>query len=385
MLKELAARCRRELVESVIPFWLEHSLDREYGGYFSCLDRDGTVYDTKKYIWLQAREVWMFARLYNTFERKQEYLDAAELGITFIRDHALDEKGRTYFSLTREGQPYFYQRKPYGAVFYALALLEFSKTTGDAPLRREAVEMFDRIAAWIADPTLMDRPKFAGQRPTSALAGVMVLAALAYEFAEVDDDPRWREVMRDVCRDVRMHYDPERRILVENVCPDGTDLTDWPEGRMFSPGHSVETAWFILQLLEHAPDDAVEKLALDAIDGSLELGWDKEFGGLYNFMDIEGKPTLQLEGSMKLWWPQTEAIYGLLLAYAKTKDNRWLDWLERVDRYAFEHFADGEFGGWFGYCDRRGDLTHTSKGGNYKGFFHIPRFLLMSVQLLEKI
>ncbi|HUU43546.1 MAG TPA: AGE family epimerase/isomerase, partial [Planctomycetota bacterium] len=302
-----------------------------------------------------------------------------------IRQHALDPKGRPYFSLTREGQPCFYQRKPYGAVFYALALLEYSKSTGDASLRREAVEMFDRIAAWIDDATLMDRPRLAGQRPTSALANVMVLASLAYEFAEVDDDPRWRDVMKRVCRDVRVHFDPERRILLENVCPDGTDLTDWPEGRFFSPGHSVETAWFILQLAGHVPDAEVERLALDAIAGSLEFGWDREFGGLYNFMDVEGKPTLQLEGSMKLWWPQTEAIYALLVAYARTKDDRWLDWLERVDRYAFQHFADNAFGGWFGYCDRQGNLTHTLKGGNYKGFFHVPRFLLMSVQLIEEM
>ena len=368
----------------MIPFWLEHSLDREFGGYFSCLDRDGSVYDTKKYIWLQAREVWMFARLHNTFEKKQEYLDAAEVGLRFLREHALDPKGRVYFSLTREGKPFFYQRKPYAAVFYALALLEFAKATDRAELREEAADMFDRIGAWIADPTLLDRPKLDGQTPVSTLANVMVLASLAYEFAAAGDDPKYRDVMKKAIDGAKLHFDPTRRILRENVSPDGAHLTDSPEGRFFSPGHSVETAWFILQLLEHVPDAEAEKLALDVIEGSLEFGWDEKFGGLYYFMDVEGRPTLQLESSMKLWWPQTEAIYALLLAYAKTKDRRWLEWLEKIDRYAFEHFADPEFGGWFGYCDRRGNLTHTSKGGNYKGFFHVPRFLLMSVQLIEQ-
>ena len=63
-----AERYRRDLRESVIPFWLNHSLDREHGGYFTCLDRDGTVYDTKKYVWLQGRAVWMFSRLYNEID-----------------------------------------------------------------------------------------------------------------------------------------------------------------------------------------------------------------------------------------------------------------------------------------------------------------------------
>ena len=63
--KSTASLYRSELLDSVLPFWLEKSQDYEYGGYFSCLNRDGSVYDTDKFIWLQGREVWMFAMLYN--------------------------------------------------------------------------------------------------------------------------------------------------------------------------------------------------------------------------------------------------------------------------------------------------------------------------------
>ena len=95
----------------------------------------------------------------------------------------------------------------------------------------------------------------------------------------------------------------------------------------------------------------------------------------------EKKPTLQLESSMKLWWPHTESLYALVLAYTKTGDKVWLDWLDKVHQYTYSHFVDSEIGGWFGYCDRQGNLTHTSKGGNYKGFFHTPRALLMSISI----
>ena len=40
----LAEQYRSELFDSVLPFWLKNSQDKEYGGYFSCLDRDGSVY-----------------------------------------------------------------------------------------------------------------------------------------------------------------------------------------------------------------------------------------------------------------------------------------------------------------------------------------------------
>ena len=36
--KQMAERYRKELYDSVLPFWLEHSQDKEYGGYFTCLN-----------------------------------------------------------------------------------------------------------------------------------------------------------------------------------------------------------------------------------------------------------------------------------------------------------------------------------------------------------
>ncbi|MFN2111185.1 MAG: AGE family epimerase/isomerase, partial [Anaerolineae bacterium] len=59
-----AVQYREALLNDVIPFWERHSLDREFGGYFTCLDWDGSAFDTDKFIWLQARQVWIFAMLY---------------------------------------------------------------------------------------------------------------------------------------------------------------------------------------------------------------------------------------------------------------------------------------------------------------------------------
>jgi mannose/cellobiose epimerase-like protein (N-acyl-D-glucosamine 2-epimerase family) len=39
----------------IIPFWINHSLDAEHGGYFTCLDTKGNVFDTDKFVWLQGK------------------------------------------------------------------------------------------------------------------------------------------------------------------------------------------------------------------------------------------------------------------------------------------------------------------------------------------
>ena len=100
----LIEQYRSELFDSVLPFWLENSIDKEYGGYFTCLDREGKVFDTDKFIWLQGREVWMFAMLYNKVAPRKEWLDAAVKGAEFLKKHGHDGNYNFYFSTTREGR-----------------------------------------------------------------------------------------------------------------------------------------------------------------------------------------------------------------------------------------------------------------------------------------
>ena len=68
--KQLSQQYKTELLDNVIPFWLNRSQDLEYGGYYTCLNRNGAVFDTDKFIWLQGREVWMFSMLYNKVEKR---------------------------------------------------------------------------------------------------------------------------------------------------------------------------------------------------------------------------------------------------------------------------------------------------------------------------
>ena len=121
---KLACEYRDELLGNVLPFWLEHSQDKEFGGYFTCLNRDGSVFDTDKFIWLQGREVWLFAMLYNQVERRPEWLDCAVRGAEFLRRYGHDGDYNWYFSLTREGRPLV---APYNIFSYTFATMAFAQ------------------------------------------------------------------------------------------------------------------------------------------------------------------------------------------------------------------------------------------------------------------
>lgn len=367
-------------------FWLNHSLDREHGGYFTCLTREGQVYDTRKYVWLMGRAVWMFSRLYREREARPEYLEAAKLNLDFLRRYARREDGAYYFALSREGAPAAFQRKPYGAVFVCIGLAEYARATGEQQYLDEAVELFWKIRQWIADPALLGRARH-GQ---SQLADVMVTISMLQELMPSHDDPRYAELLNQMLDEALAHQHPELGVLTENILADGLRRDEsLPGGRLWCPGHSAEVSWFLLRILDEYPDAAKKARVLDNLDRSLELGWDTEQEGLYYFLDTQGLPMLELEWDMKLWWPHTEAMLALAHAWRRTGDTKWLGWLDRMDDYSWRTFVDdpgapakavpgSAAGEWFGYADRSGRITHNAKGNHYKGFFHVPRALWLA-------
>ena len=140
---ELAAQYKSELLDRVMPFWMQNSIDKEYGGYFTCIERDGEVYDTDKFIWLQGREVWMLATLYNKVEKKQEWLDAAIQGAEFLKKYGHDGQLNWYFSLDRQGRPLV---EPYNIFSYTFAVIAFGqlyKATGKQEYADIAKKTFD--------------------------------------------------------------------------------------------------------------------------------------------------------------------------------------------------------------------------------------------------
>jgi N-acylglucosamine 2-epimerase len=142
--------------------------------------------------------------------------------------------------------------------------------------------------------------------------------------------------------------------------------------------------WFIMQHAEKTGNKAMIDKSAHITLKLLELGWDKQYGGIFYFMDALGKPHLELQHDMKLWWVHNEAILATLYAYRLTRRDEFRTWFEKVDDWTWQHFPDPQYGEWFGYLNRRGEPTHMLKGGKWKTFFHLPRFLLLGIEQMKK-
>lgn len=385
-MKELALKYRDELLERVLPFWLEKSQDKEYGGYFTCLDRRGEVFDTDKFIWLQGRQVWMFSMLYNKVERRQEWLDCALQGGEFLRKYGHDGNLNWYFSLTREGRPLV---EPYNIFSYTFATMAFgqlSLATGNTEYADIAKRTFDIVLSKTDNPKGHWNKAYPGTRNLKNFALPMILCNLALEIEPLlDEDFLIRTIDTCIHEVMEVFLRPELGgIIVENVELDGS-LSDTFDGRLLNPGHAIEAMWFIMDLGERlGRKDLIDK-AVQTTLRMLEYGWDKQYGGIFYFMDRLGRPTQQLEWDQKLWWVHIESLISLLKAYRLTGSRESLQWFEKIHDYTWSHFRDTEYPEWWGYLDRRGQVLLDLKGGKWKGCFHVPRGLYQCWQELEKI
>ena len=373
-LNALLATYRGGLLNDTLPFWIPRAIDRECGGYLTALDQDGSLLQSDKSVWVQGRFAWLLATLFDTVERRAEWLDLSRHGIEFINRHCFDTDGRMFFSVTREGRPLRKRRYLFSEAFAVIALAAFGRAAGDARAKAQALDLFRLLLKYHREPGLLEPKVIPATRRTKGLAMPMILIVTAQELRKSVDDPICTQVI-DACIDEieRDFLTRDLHCVLESVGPN-VEFHDTFEGRMVCPGHAIEAGWFILEEARHRGNTPrLIQLGTTIIDWSLAMGWDEQYGGLVYFADARGLPSAEYAHDMKLWWPHNEAIIATLLAYQLTRDEEYARWHRRVHDWAYAHFPDPLHGEWFGYLHRDGSVSTRLKGNLWKGPFHLPR------------
>ena len=383
--ESLAKQYQKELLDKVIPFWEKNSKDELFGGYFTCLDRQGKVFDTDKFVWLQARQVWMFSSLYNRVEQKPEWLEMAEHGARFLMEHGHDGQLNWYFSLNREGKPLVQPYNIFSDCFATMAFGQLYQATGNDKYAAIAKQTFMNILARENNPKGQYNKLVPDTRPLKGFSLPMILCNLSLEIEHLLESDLVSQTIDEAIYEVmEVFYQPESGLILENVTPEG-HFSDSFEGRLLNPGHAIEAMWFIMDLAERKKDEKLMQKAVKIVLDTLNYGWDQKFGGIFYFLDVKGHPTQQLEWDQKLWWVHIETLISLIKGYQHTGSKECLQWFEKVHDYTWSHFADSENNEWFGYLNRRGEVLLPLKGGKWKGCFHVPRGLYQVWQTLEKL
>ena len=386
---------RGGLLDDTLPFWIPRAIDREYGGYLTALDQDGSLLQSDKSVWVQGRFAWLLSTLFDTIERRAEWLDLSRHGIDFINRYCFDADGRMFFSVTRDGRPLRKRRYLFSEAFAIIALAAFGRASGDERSKRQALDLFRLLLKYNRESGLLEPKVIPSTRRMKGLAMPMILIVTAQELRKSVDDPICNLVIDECIDEIERDFlEPNLQCVLENVGPNGEFIETF-EGRMVCPGHAIEAGWFILEEARQrfAREEARERFARreeevphrgehtsrlielgrQIIRWSLAKGWDDQYGGLLYFRDARGLPSAEYAHDMKLWWPHNEAIIATLLAWQLTGDDEYARWHERVHDWAYAHFPDRAHGEWFGYLHRDGSVSTRLKGNVWKGPFHLPR------------
>ena len=368
-LLDIQSWVRNELDKSV-RFWLDHGMDHEHGGVYTCLDRKGEIYSTDKSVWMQGRCGWIFAFLCHHYGVRQEWLDASKSCLDFMERYCINREAgdRMYFTVTAEGKPLRQRRYYYSEAFYALANAEYYGVTGDKEClerARKAYNIYWDLSHGGKDPTGLGPKTIPETRSGRAFGLPMIILNVIGVLMRVDPEHKEEYEQRaQQCVDeiFRYHVKPELKCVLENVDVDGTPRLYYTEGRTVNPGHDIEGSWFLLEHAQRTGDKELVAKAAQIFDWAIEAGWDHEYG----------------EHDMKLWWPHNEILIASMMLYRDTGDEKYLDWFTKTMDYCKAHFADPEYGEWYGYLRRDGLPTMPStKGSTFKGPFHMPRCMIM--------
>lgn len=385
---------RTALTEDVVPFWIQHGIDHEHGGVLTCLDRDGSVYDTDKSVWFQGRFGWLLGTLWLEVEPREEWLAACRSCVDFLRQHCWDADGRMFFTVTRDGRPLRKRRYAFSEMFAAMALAAYGAAAGEEAAVEEALQVFRVATSRMREPGGIEPKTIQATRATVSLGGPMIILGTAQAIRRsLGTSGRLLEgvqqeldgVAAEAVKTIEQFFvRPELEAILETVGADGSTLLDHADGRLVNPGHAIEAAWFVMAEGRHRQDQRLIDLGTTMLRWSWRIGWDPVCGGLFYFRDICGKPCTEYWHDMKFWWPHNEAEIATLMAWKLTGNEAFKRWYAEVHDWSKRRFVDQTHGEWYGWLRRDGEPTHQAKGSLWKGPFHVPRMLLTCWQLLTE-
>jgi mannobiose 2-epimerase len=393
---DLRQRVESELLSGILPFWLNHTIDNQRGGFIGRISNDLTV-DPKgeKGLILNARILWTFARVYRAY-KDPLYLATARRAYQYLTRFFFDsEFGGCYWMLDCDGNPTEPRKQIYGQAFTIYALAEYFHASGDAEALTRAMGLFAKLESVGHDPVRggyfevynRDWSLAANQRlsdvdmdePRSMNTHLHLLEAYA-TLLHVHEDAAVRARLRELIE-----------IFLDRIIDPLThhfllffDEQWTPKSEIISFGHDIEGSWLLVEAAEILGDPALLARARAAAVRMAQAVYQQALdpdGGLLYEADPHG-----IIDSNKHWWPQAEAVVGFLNAHLISGHEHFLVAACRSWAFIERSIIDRKNGEWFWLVSRNGVPGEGyDKVGPWKCPYHNARACVEVIQRLDAI
>ncbi|MDE7330760.1 MAG: AGE family epimerase/isomerase [Lachnospiraceae bacterium] len=393
-LRRLLRKVREELLCEVVPFWEKRVVDREYPGYLNCFDRQGNLFDGRKPGWFVGRTMYMFASLYNTVEHREEWLDIARAGRTFMDGSFYAGGGRFQQMMSREGGVLKGPVSIFTDHFAVKGLYEYVKAHPREERQRDkelALQLSDALFENVENPKVLASEGIPWGFQKHAVNFMTLLVALESRdlFGE-----RYGEILRKCVEKSLYEFASDRyEAPFEYIGTDGKPKPEG-EGRLIDPGHTMEAMWFSMKAGIKCGNTEYGKRAMKILDWVIDRCYDEEYGGFYQHVDLDGALEERFRVNSyagipaawddKIWWVQAECLYALAMSALYHENERHYAYFLKMYDYVQTHFRDKTYGEWYSILKRDGTVSSDYKGFELKGPYHVPRCLMQLAVLIEE-
>ncbi len=393
-MENLKNEAAKELIENILPFWMERMSDYSSEGFLGRIDGKGTACpDAERGAILNARILWTFSSAWRVLKEKK-YLETAEKAYRYIILNFIDrESGGVYWSLNADGTPKDTKKQFYAIAFTIYSLAEYYRASSNGDALEEAVELFRCIENhsleksyggyleactrnWdtIEDMRLSDRDQNDAKTMNTHLHILEAYTALYRVWKD-------ESLKLALSRILKIFFD---RI----ICPNGHlglffDERWNPTSSVVSYGHDIETSWLICEAAEVLGDAGLTARAESASarlsDAAIE-GFSMEGG-----MEYEFNPTTGERNRSRDWWVQAETVIGCVNRFRITGERLWMERAKAQWEFIRKYIIcpDGEWY-WGALPSEKGFIadTENDRAGFWKCPYHNGR---MCMEIIERI
>jgi len=337
----------QDLTGNILPFWASHSPDPS-GGFYGTLNFDGTPKaGAMKGGILNARLIWTFSTAYRVLKNEQ-YLTLANRAQRYFIDHFIDkEYGGSFYTLKADGSPLDSHKDTYQNAFAIYGLSEHYRATGNKESLDAAIAIYNKLIEHAYDPVnggfiesfTRDWQMNTVESPKTMNTNLHVLEALTNLYRVWKDEGLKKQLQEEI--DVMMH-----KVLNQATWHEQLFFTmDWQnQKKVDSYGHDIEFSWLLVEAAEVLGDEAIVKdtkrIAINLVNTQLEQGLAEDGGMRYE------KDSDRLDANRE-WWPQAETVLGCLNAWQISGNQKYLDAAVREWEWIKTNMIDREYGEWY--------------------------------------
>ncbi len=400
----------------IIPFWLDRSVDREYGGFITSFDENGKFDGNGvKNIVTQSRMVWGFSALrdFAKEEDRKRMEEAARQGAEYLMNEFWDKEfGGFYWLLNRDSSVKDPSKLTYGEGFGIYALAQYYLTYGDRKALEYAEKAFDLLQKYATDTlrggyyenierdwTISPAGPYAGDRKSLDIHMHLLEAyTTLYEASKEEIHGRKLQEVWDLIKthmvNMEYGYGYNQFDLDFNKIPAINIKRTWNAERetneviavptdTTSYGHNVELSWLgdlaLKTLGKRTQEDS--ELLIRALDHALAHGWDRENGGVFR----DGVGNGEAVVTDKEWWQNFESLTGFLNGYVLSGDKRYLETYASLWEFDRKYFMNYEVGESRQLLDKTGKPLVSNIGNPWKGIYHTGRAFAECIKRLDAL